>query len=136
MVVILKIMDTRSSSRINVNLKIISKVPQDPKQKFSLVSGVNFEANAFDISSLGVGVFSKYYLPKDLVLELSMDGPTFGLEEDLKTQGRVTHCSYSRNHGYRCGIEFLGLPEGYIEAINRFISAREKRNAPRMKLEE
>lgn len=127
-------MESRKAPRIGVETKIISKVSSDYKQKFSLISGESFEVKAFDISMLGVGIISKYFLPPGLILELEITGEPFGLDEAVKIKGEVRYCIYIKGRGYKCGIQFVTISEKHSQAIARFISTYERRKEPRLKL--
>ena len=129
-------METRRAPRINLNLIIRSKIPPEYKQKFALISGMNFEVEAVDISVLGVGMFSKYFLPVGLILELEITGKPFGLTDNMTVKVQVRHCRFIKGRGYRCGVQFLDLPKEYKKALEEFVSVYERRKAPRLKLAE
>jgi len=129
-------MESRRASRIGIELKIISKVNKEHKQKFSLISGEHFEVKALDISILGVGVLAKYFLPPGLILELEIAGQPFGLEEIIAVKGEIRYCVYMKGCGYKCGVKFLDLKNSYKEAIAQFIATYERRKEPRLKLSE
>lgn len=127
-------METRKAPRIDINFKVLSKPVQELKQKFALVSGNKFEVKAVDISEIGIGLVSEYFLPKGLILELEIDGAPFDLKEVMKIKGEIRYCRYERTVGYRCGVQFLDLSEVYRKAIAEFISTFERRKEPRVKL--
>lgn len=127
-------METRIALRIDIDLKVVSKIDEDYQQKFGLVCGKTFEVKGMDVSELGVGILSKYFLPKGLIIEAEIDGAFFGLSEIMKIKGEVRHCRYIRNLGYRCGLKFLNLPDTYRKAIVQTILVQERRKAPRVRL--
>jgi len=126
--------NTRSAPRINLNLKIVSKIDKNLKQKFTLATGNVVEAQAFDISVVGIGIFVKYFLPKGLTIRLEIDGSTFGLKDPMKIEGVICHCKYLDRNKYKCGIKFTKLTPKYKDAIANFISDYEKRKNSRFKL--
>lgn len=129
-------METRRAPRININLKIKSKIPEKYRQKFALTTGASFEVDAVDISMLGIGIFSKYFLPKGLILELEINGEPFELKEEMILTAEVRHCAFIKGQGYRCGVQFLDLSEKYKKVIAEFIATYERRREPRFKLTE
>ena len=127
-------METRLAPRLNIDLKIISKLDDEYQQKFSLASGNKFEVRTLDISELGVGILSKYFIPKGVVLDLDIEGKPLGLDRDISTKGEVRYCKFVRNLGYKCGIKFLNISQPDRKAIAYFISTYERRRASRVKL--
>lgn len=127
-------METRRRPRAIIALKVTLKIDQASKQNFSLAESRDLEVDAVDIGLLGMGVFSKYYLPKGLRLELEIGGEPFGLEKLMKVKGEIRYCIYLRASTYRCGIKFINLLSEYKDKIRKFIDAYERRKAPRVKL--
>ncbi|RJP29487.1 MAG: PilZ domain-containing protein [Candidatus Omnitrophota bacterium] len=127
-------METRITPRVDINITIISTIPADQQQKFALTCGSRFEAHALDISEMGIGIVSKYYLPKKLIIEMEIDGTLFGLKDKMITMGEIRYCAFVRTLGYRCGIKFVDPPEEYRKAIAKFVSLYERRKEPRVRL--
>jgi len=128
--------NTRSAPRININLKLISRVDEEIKQGFSLAKGNAFEVDAVDISMLGMGLVSKYFLPKGLRVELEIDGKLFNLDNPMKIKGEIRYCRYVKPSTYRCGVKFINIPDECKEKITQFITNYERRKEPRLKLSE
>ena len=127
-------METRLTPRLYINFKILSRIDRESQTKFSLVKGDNFEVDILDISVGGIGVFSKYFLPRGLRLELQLEGKHFGLGEPIKIKGEVRYCNYAKASGYRCGVKFIDLPTEYKKKIANFIATYDRRAEPRYKL--
>ncbi|RJO65469.1 MAG: PilZ domain-containing protein [Candidatus Omnitrophota bacterium] len=127
-------METRLASRVNIDLKVVCKTEELHQQKFCLASGNKFEVKVLDISILGIGLQTKYFLPKGLIIDTEIEGAFFGLQEVMKIKGEVRYCNYIRGLGYRCGIKFLNISNKYKDAIIQFIAAHERRKEPRVKL--
>ena len=127
-------MQTRLGPRINVTLKIVTKIDESLKQHVHLTKGNRFDVSSYDISAIGIGIYVKYFLPKGLILDLEMDGAPFGLEEKMKIKGEVRHCEYVTVRKYHCGIKFLNLPKNYKKVIDHFVSTHTRRKNPRIKL--
>ena len=129
-------METRKASRINIDLKVISRIDEDAQQKFGLVCGKTCEINVVDISEGGVGILSKFFLPKGLIIKLEIEGAVFNLKEIMKIKGEIRYCKYTKDLGYQCGVKFLNLSDVYRETVSQFISMHERRRTPRIKLAE
>ncbi|MDP3143413.1 MAG: PilZ domain-containing protein [Candidatus Omnitrophota bacterium] len=127
-------MQTRLAHRINVNFNIIFRVCADPQRKFAIVSGKSLECKAFDISELGVGLSSKYFFPKGLMLDMKIDGSLFGLREAMNIRGEVRYCIFNRSYGYRSGIKFIDLADKYHRSIAKFIGENERRKDLRVQI--
>lgn len=129
-------METRRRPRVNINLKIVSKIDKASQQKFLLACGEAFKVTAVDISVLGLGIFSENFLPLGLVVALEIDGTIFDLNESMNIKAEVRYCKYVGESKYRCGMQFMDVDSRYSEAIKVFIDTYERRKEPRMKLEE
>lgn len=127
-------MNTRQGPRVEVSLRVISTIDESMKDSVSLANGNRFEARAYDISVGGMGLFTKYFLPKGLLLELEIEGAPFGLKERIVAKGEVTHCKNFQVHKYKCGIRFTEMADKYIKTISQFVSSYEKRKNPRVEL--
>ena len=127
-------METRLGPRVKIDIKIISKFDTDLKQQVSLVGGNCFEGHGCNISTIGIGTFTKHFLPKGLILQMEIEGTPFGLTKPMKIKGEIRHCEYITKAKYKCGIKFLNLPKEYREAIKNLISAYEKRKKTRLNL--
>lgn len=127
-------MDTRSAPRIPVRLEVLVNIDNKPDQSIKLAAGTQFDATVFDISSKGMGIFIKYFLPRETAIELVLAGAPFGLKDDMKIKSEVKYCNCVATHTYRCGVEFLDLPEEYKNTINSFITKYDRRQGPRLSL--
>lgn len=127
-------MDTRQGPRVAVSLRVISTIDKSMKDSVSLANGNRFEARAYDISVGGIGLLTKYFLPKGLLLEMEIEGAPFGLQEIITAKGEVAHCKNVQVHKYKCGINFTEMADKYVKAIVQFISNYEKRRDPRVNL--
>ena len=120
-------METRLHPRINAVIRISSEIAKKPGQHIKLDSNNAFEASAFDISETGIGLkIKKYYLPKGLAINLSVDGAVFGLKKPIKIGGEICYCTYIDNNTYKCGVKFVDMSERHRKVISKFISANSK----------
>ena len=115
----------------NIKNKISVKIEVD----FSLLKQLNLEKKSFvveeiDISISGMGVFSKYFVPKGTVvaLKLKINNKSMNLKSEICT-------SVSGESGLnRLGIRFIDLKEKDLEILEEYIGEIDKRNAPRFVL--
>jgi c-di-GMP-binding flagellar brake protein YcgR len=128
--------ETRSAIRVDIKLKVICRIHEDFCQKFGLSCGDSFKLIAVDISVAGIGVISKFFLPKGLILELEIEGIPPDLEKIMKIKGEIRYCMNKKNLGYSCGIKFLDLLDEYKNSITEFIATYEQRKFSRLKLSE
>lgn len=127
-------MNTRVGPRVEVSLRVISTIDESMKDSISLAGGNRFEARAYDISVGGIGLVTKYFLPKGLLLELEIEGAPFKLKERITAKGEVTHCKNVQAHKYKSGIRFTEMADKYIKVIAEFVASYEKRKDPRVNL--
>ena len=127
-------METRQGPRVEVSLRVISTIDKSMQDSISLANGNRFEAMACDISIGGIGLITKYFLPKGLLLELEIEGIPFELKERMTAKGEVAHCKNIQVRKYKCGIKFTQIDDKYIKAISQFISRYERRKNPRVSL--
>ena len=117
-------MKSRLAQRLQVSLKVFSKIDKDTGQRFGLKAGDRFEASAEDISILGIGASTKYFFPKGLSMQLEISGEPLGLKGPIKVKGEIRHCEYVKPHQYRCGIKFIDISEEHKNAIKQYISSK------------
>lgn len=127
-------METRLAPRVGIDLKVVCKTEELHQQKFCLANGNKFEVKVLDVSVLGIGFLTKYFLPKGLLITAEIDGAFFGLQETMQVKGEVKYCNYIRGQGYRCGIKFLNISTTYKDAIAQFIAVHEREKEPRVRL--
>ena len=127
-------MESRLGPRVNIDIKISSEISKSDDQNITLADGNQFEANAFDISVVGIGMITKFFLPKGLLIEIDIDGAPFDLAENVKIKCEVRHCASIKNRRYKCGIKFLDLSAEYKKAILQLISKYESKSKSHLKL--
>ena len=128
-------LNSRLVPRMKVALRTVTTIDKDLDQKLILANGNSFQADAFDIGPLGIGIRIKYFLPKGLIVELKIKGTPFGLRKPMKLQGIVRYCKnvYIQHNLYKCGIKFITMPKEYKKAILQFCSTYEKRKKIRLR---
>ena len=129
-------METRIKKRFHIKMNISCKIQEDSSQIINLTNGNKFTADAFDISMLGLGFFTKNFLPKDLLIEMEIGGLA-DHKKKLNLKGKVCYCRNAPREAkspnkYKCGIEFLDLSKEDSTQIEQFIARYEQRKAPRL----
>lgn len=127
-------METRISSRVKAKLKVSCRI--NGRQKFALACGEVFEPAAVDISEVGIGLISKYFLPKGLTVELAIEGILPDAGKIMKVKGEVRYSIFKKDSGYRCGVKFLDMPDEYRKSIAKLVAAYERREFPRVTISE
>lgn len=108
----------RREIRISINTEIDQNV-NNPKLIPNITSD---RVVTTDISSLGVGIFSDYYLPVNLRLILEIDGKPFGLDNVMTIQGEVRYCMQVQDVLFKCGIRFINTAPKVKDKINEYVS--------------
>ncbi|MFA5500562.1 MAG: PilZ domain-containing protein [Candidatus Omnitrophota bacterium] len=132
-------METRLKHRYDIKFTLDCRIEESNQQQIKLTCGDHFEGVATDISEGGLGFFSKYFLPKGLVMKLTIDAKVFGFKKDMVIEGEITHCKnlYGKIEDglkYKCGLKFRSIAEEDRQEIGRFISEHEQRKTPRLGL--
>ena len=128
-------METRSDKRDKISLKVNCQICEESGQSLKLACGNKFETNAVDISRSGIGLISKYLLPKGAILELEIDGKLFDLNEAMKIKSEIVHYKFIKDIGYQCGLRFIEISDTYQKAIEKFIAKNERRQSQRLDLQ-
>ncbi len=130
-------METRLKKRINIKMNISCSIQNDASQIINLANGNKFEADAFDISALGIGFFAKCFLPRDLLIEMDVSGLTEDKNKQMKLKGKVCYCKNAPHetktpNKFKCGVEFLDLSKEDAKLLEQFIAKNEQRKTPRL----
>ena len=105
-------------------MKITVRIEEETAGKFSPSGGNIFECDLVSISILGVSIYSKYYLPEGLHIELDIDGKPFDLERSMKIKGEIRYCKQVEVSKYKCGIKFIKILNEDKEKIAEFIERK------------
>ncbi len=122
-------METRRAKRLKTSFSVKLKLDLSSGQHFQVKDG-SVEAGALDISTLGVGLMSKCFIPKGIVvdLELKINNKT------IETRGEIRSAVSGGKGLTRLGIQFVGLDNSQKEIIDNFIKENERRSQPRLNL--
>lgn len=129
-------MEIKNTLRIPVDLEVAWKVDKKLGQPYHLEINNVCRDKAFDISSGGMGIISKHFLPTGLRIEIAFSGSILGLKKFLRLKGEVRYCNCIKQANYRCGIKFIDVPLSYSTKFNELKLANEKRQDPRITLSE
>ncbi|MFH0917800.1 MAG: PilZ domain-containing protein [Candidatus Omnitrophota bacterium] len=127
-------MGIENTLRIPVNLEVIWKIDKKLGQPSELRIKNPCREMAFDISSGGMGIISKHFLPIGSRIEIAFSGRILGLKKHFRLKGEVRYCSPLKQTNFRCGIKFINPPQLYSAKFNEFKLASEKRHDPRVHL--
>jgi c-di-GMP-binding flagellar brake protein YcgR len=126
-------METRLGARVNIALAVSSKIDKSAEQNITLAKGNRFTATTCDISTVGIGMRTNFFLPKGLVINMDLEGAPFGLREAIKVKGEVRYCNYVKARNYKCGIKFVNLSSRYRQAIAKFVSLHQAKKKSHQK---
>jgi len=115
-------METRERPRIDAKLKVDLNIDESFKDQITLVGGNNMETETCDINLGGLCLILKYFLPRGLIVNLSIDGTPFGLDRKIDVKAEIRHSKYVKVHTYKTGVRFLDLSEEDRKYIDDFIS--------------
>ena len=106
-------MENRIAPRSRIDKRVFVEIDKERKQPFYLRDGNIFDADSADVSSTGISVRSRYYLPKGLVVDLKIEGTDFGISEVINLEGEVRYCKQDEPSKYRCGLKFRNTRQRY-----------------------
>lgn len=116
-------MQTRLNPRVNIFIKITSKIDRSLDQHIYLSAGDSLRAFTCDISKAGLSfIVKRYYLPKGLFIEIYFDNPFFGRTKSIKIKGEICYCNYIKHRAYKCGVKFLEMSTKHKKLITQFIA--------------
>lgn len=118
----------RRAKRKEIELKGSFKIKDDLRYKLHLYREP-VDLTLTDVSTLGCGFTTAYYLPKGLVVLLRLlDFPALGPKGESKTRdmefsGRVMICKTTPSRVNKVGVEFVDIKEEDFDIIRRYIEA-------------
>lgn len=120
-------METRQAPRVKLNTKISLSLDNQTKEHFDILDK-NIEAEALDISTLGVGLTAKHFFPQGSVLRLSFTlsiGPDKEQKSSINARGEVRSAVAAGKGIIRLGVRFQDLTEEQKDIIKKFVSENE-----------
>ena len=125
--------ESRLSYRVKTKLKILEAVPEAPGDGFALAANAHLEAEAFDLSILGIGLIINHFLPTGMKLKLTIGG-VFDKEKEMHVEGEVRYCKQEKKGSYKCGIKFINLSDEHKNKVVNFIASHNRRKHIRLPL--
>ena len=122
-------METRRAKRFKASFKVKLKVDTYLTEYFRFQKE-SIEVEVLDIGFLGVGILSRYFIPRGAIVDLqfNIDNKTFDVKCQIKS-------AISGGKGLtRMGIKFLDLDKSELEKIKKIIENNERRKQPRLEL--
>lgn len=118
-------MESRRAPRVKVFIKVDVQIDESMKGHFD-ISKKNIEAHMLDVSILGVGILSKYFIPKGAVLDFTFGLPLKSENQEQKEQpfavkGRVRSAIPWGKGFTRLGVEFFEIDDVHREILGRFL---------------
>jgi hypothetical protein len=122
-------MDTRQVPRHKIALPASIRINEATAPKFN-IGREWVEANLLDISTLGIGLLCKTFIPKGALIDIKMQISA----ETLIITGEVRSAISGGKGLTRLGVKFTGATERDTGLIRDFIQAHERRSEPRLDL--
>lgn len=113
----------RRSYRRDIEIPIITRIIGEDDSHNTTTELKASHMVTTDISTVGVGLFSDKYLPVDSRVYMEIKGNNLGLRGSIEIEGRVRYCMQVKNIIFKCGIEFIDLPEALEKRIKKYIAA-------------
>ena len=123
------IMETRKAPRLPISSTTKLKVDPSVKGHFGIAKK-DIKVQIIDISVRGIGVLSKYFIPKGVIIDLE-----FMISGGLITVRGEVKSAISGGKGLtRLGVKFIDIDKKQHQTIARFIKENERRTQPRLNI--
>jgi c-di-GMP-binding flagellar brake protein YcgR len=112
------------------SLRVKLKIDSSSKTYIGIITK-EIETKALDISVSGIGLLSRFFLPKATVvcLELKIKNKIIKIRGEIRSAISIT------KNLTRLGIKFIDLDNSKLKIIERFIKENEKRHPTRFKFQ-
>lgn len=122
-------METRRAKRFKTSFKVRLKIDPVLSERFK-IRKEQIEAEALDISALGVGLSCHYFIPKGVIVNLELEVD----KKIIEVKGEIRSAVSGGRGLTRLGIQFVDIEKFQSEIIENFIKENERRSAPRLEL--
>ncbi|HOX55083.1 MAG: PilZ domain-containing protein [Candidatus Omnitrophica bacterium] len=122
-------METRKAKRFSVSFKVKIKVDPSSTERFN-IRKEEIEAEALDISILGLGLLSKNFIPKGVIIDLKFEIN----KKVVELRGQIKSAVSGGRGLTRLGVQFVDIDKAQAEIIENFIKDNERRSEPRLEL--
>lgn len=126
--------ETRGSERVPTAVKVSYEIHESMKSSFPF-SAKKLESSVTDVSAAGCALMSNVYIPKNVVLNLEIDGSVFFPDEPgrvIKVVARVCNSRNISKDTYRLGIFFEKIEKVDKDAIRHFVEGFDRRRDKRI----
>ncbi len=130
--------NTRKETRVSLTIQIRVQINPAMRETIHLAKE-KIEAQVVNLSVHGIGIVSRVFLPKGLVLDVELPRAPFAktqktaAEGSMQITGQVAYAKSEKNL-CRMGIHFTSIEKKDLRFIERFLSSLERRVAPRLPL--
>lgn len=122
-------METRRAKRFPASFKVKLRVDPSLTERFK-IRKEEIDAEALDISVLGMGLSCSFFIPKGVAVDLK-----FEINKKIVEVKGVIKSAVSGGRGLtRLGIQFFDMDKSKLEIIENFIKENERRSEPRLEL--
>ncbi len=127
--------ETRGSERISAAIQVTYEVHESMKGSVPF-SDKKHSADIVDISATGCSIRSNVFVPKNILLNMEIDGTQFyeGGKKIINATGKICNCRNISKDSYRLGISFEKISAEDKQAIKRFVDSRDRRKEKRLPL--
>lgn len=117
--------ESRGGIRVPFEAGCVLEIDKAMQEGVRLLSGPQ-KATVFDISVIGVGVYSPIFFPKGVILEIKVDSPQLKSDVPIKIKGEVRYCKPEGKGKYRLGVKFIDVEERVLSKIREYVAKNEK----------
>jgi c-di-GMP-binding flagellar brake protein YcgR len=113
-----------------------------PRDSIKFGAGEVIRSSLFDISSGGCAIASPAIIPPGIMLNIRIDSGPFNMpgepeiKDPMEFSGKVRSCIMRSAGQYRIGVQFYNPKKEYIDRINKFINAKDRRKGRRWDMTE
>lgn len=128
--------ETRGSERVPTAIQVTYQVHESMKSSLPFEQG-RTTSHIMDLSATGCAILSNGFLPKNVLLDMEIDGAGFFPGQDpssIKIVGRVCNCRNISKDTYRVGVNFEKIAPRDAKAIKDFIDKNDRRKEKRLQL--
>ncbi len=126
--------ETRSSERIPTTVNVQYEVHESMKNSFPFAAR-KLTSTLTDISATGCSITTNVFIPKNVLLNLEIDGAIFYPEDPkrvIQATGRVCNSRNISKDTYRLGIFFEKILKEEKDAIKHFVDGFDRRKEKRV----
>jgi len=118
--------ETRRAKRVRLVVPATYSIHESLKKQIRLSEDV-VKATTRNINAFGVAIDSKYFIPKGVLINITIDsGPFYpgkggGLDKPIRIVGKIVSATMEAKRHYRLGVQFIEVREEDKAAIAKFV---------------